>query len=752
MELGLSVSLSNARRTGLSAALDLIFNKASAFDSRVVATRTDPNGSCASYWDSDGVLKFMGMNLIPNSACVGASMPSTLPTGWSLGSPGYTGLSYSVVGTGVTSNGNPYVDIRINGTSTSGGTLSIRPDTTYKTVAPSSTYTASINVALIAGTNPSAAALGFDFSIGGAYAGTVTAAAAAPTSTLTQAKTTGAVSASANQISSVYFYYTALTASQAVDVTLRLSAPQLEFGSTVNTFSPTYGTANSGPRINHDPSQPIGGNGVEIATNFQNATGWGTGGSGFTVANGQVTITNSPQNSWVQFGSLSVGKQYFVKFTVSGLTNGPVAILPAGGAGISASTNGNYSGYITPNANGQGFYIWQSGASNTSCVISNVTVQEATFAPRSWLMEETRTNLLTGNFWSNNGNGSSATSTQNAIGPDGLATSAWTVTESLTSAYQYSISAGGNLTSAVHTASAFVKAGTANKCQLFVNALLSGDYVNFSLTGTGSITAATTPANCSITLLANGWYRVTMQFTATAGSGGVLISHIATATDTRNPATNTGTGRTLFVYGAQIELGATASSFILPTTTTAATTRGTDSGLMSGTGFTSWFPSGNAIGTLVCEFDTAAKDADARAVCLFNSGDSNTVSIRKLTSNALSMVNRLGATNNDITSIPGSNTINNVIKMAVSFNSTAGTAQASYNGGCICTGVFPVINNFDHMNIGIASANSGSINGHIKRITYYPQEFKGAALQNLAAPVIPVPDMLLDFVNNTYYS
>jgi hypothetical protein len=80
----------------------------------------------------------------------------------------------------------------------------------------------------------------------------------------------------------------------------------------------------------------------------------------------------------------------------------------------------------------------------------------------------------------------------------------------------------------------------------------------------------------------NGWYRLTLTATLTsAGSANVLL-YLNNA-DSASAITYAGTGTGSYIYGAQLEAGATASSYI--PTTTAAATRSADVAQITGTNF-----------------------------------------------------------------------------------------------------------------------------------------------------------------------
>jgi hypothetical protein len=185
--------------------------------------------------------------------------------------------------------------------------------------------------------------------------------------------------------------------------------------------------------------------------------------------------------------------------------------------------------------------------------------------------------------------------------------------------YQFTGSTAGT-----GTISLFAKAGTASTISLFTSsASLS---VSFNLatqvvtptTGTGTITS-----------YGNGWYRITA--TATLGSNEVL-QILFTGSN----------GQTIYVWGAQVEAGAYATSYI--PTLGSASTRGSDAA--SKTGISSLI--GQTEGTLFveAEYPREPSGATARKLISVNDGSSNNLVDIYVTSglNTLTARLRAGAT------------------------------------------------------------------------------------------------------------
>jgi hypothetical protein len=128
-----------------------------------------------------------------------------------------------------------------------------------------------------------------------------------------------------------------------------------------------------------------------------------------------------------------------------------------------------------------------------------------------------------------------------------------------------------------YTASCFVKASERTRGRLRMSG--SGAYwdLEFNLTS-GTVTGGTNPF---IQNFGNGWYRIGATFTANQASNNFILFLL----DASGNASYTGDGTSgLFVFGAQIEVGSVATSYI--PTTTAAVTRNAEvisiSGAVSG--------------------------------------------------------------------------------------------------------------------------------------------------------------------------
>lgn len=159
---------------------------------------------------------------------------------------------------------------------------------------------------------------------------------------------------------------------------------------------------------------------------------------------------------------------------------------------------------------------------------------------------EARTNLLTDSeafdTWTIGGGGS-VTANQ-AVAPDG------TTTADQASGVIYK---SPNISSGTRTFSGYIKAGTATTCQVRIDAPAQNK-VTFNITnGTVTTTHGTSLDSYGIEDVGNGWYRAHITVTA-AIVNAVFVPE---------------TSETVFLWGAQLEAGATLSSYIATSGSTA---------------------------------------------------------------------------------------------------------------------------------------------------------------------------------------
>lgn len=288
-------------------------------------------------------------------------------------------------------------------------------------------------------------------------------------------------------------------------------------------------------------------------------------------------------------------------------------------------------------------------------------------------------------------------------------------------------------TGTTYTASAFVKASGYTVANLTVTGAQARR--NFTLSGAGSVGSGFGVASTgTITPIgSDGWYRITMTWTATDSfpvQFWVAIPQNATTDSVVSWAGNGTSG--IFAWGAQLEVGTQASSYIQ--TTTASVTRAADTAIIAaGSNFSSWY-TGGTTGTFVSNWYGNASSSTARSVIA--TSDQTTKHLHMYqTASALTL--RL-ADFNAVTTVTTSNslTAGALTKGAFSYNGTA--TSLCLNGGTVATGTLAFSAAPTWLSIGGPSTNGTSItatdvmlNNSIRTLKYFPARLSDGQIQGL---------------------
>jgi hypothetical protein len=417
----------------------------------------------------------------------------------------------------------------------------------------------------------------------------------------------------------------------------------------------------------------------------------------------------------------------------------PTLLLNAGsGAAIVRPTfSRDFAGEKTLN-NGTGPAIAFTRADATTCATyfdANGVLQTAaanvprfdhdpaTGASRGLLIEESRQNLLQRSeefdnaYWTK----TSTTITANdATAPDGTTSADLaekTGNDATTPARTVAV------TAAAHTASVFVKNVSGDRFRIRIDAT-GGTVVDAIFnTATGAVSTSSAGVTASIQSVGNGWYRCVATYTfASAVNATIGFSP-------RNVDAVDSTGAKAYLWGAQLEAGAFATNYI--PTTTVAVTRQADSAIVNP--ISSFY--NQAEGTLFAEAVAGTTNGTA-------SGIHQQTVVQLLENNTgdiLAAIYRQNSTTNGAFFVGNSGTQADLSQAGFTAGTNARLAAAykvndfalSVNGAAATTDTSGSLPTATTLRIGRYGTSSGFLNGHIRRIAYWPRRLSNALLETL---------------------
>jgi len=368
-----------------------------------------------------------------------------------------------------------------------------------------------------------------------------------------------------------------------------------------------------------------------------------------------------------------------------------------------------------------------------------------TLAPRGLLIEEARTNLVT--YSDDFGNAAwvkvaTTVATNVTPSPDGTASADRLVSTAATAQQWMDAPAASVTTGVSYAFSVYVKASEYTLVQLrFNNAVFSGaEYATFNLAN-GTITQSTGSGH-TITNAGNGWYRCTVIGVATATTTtGPAINLVTNPTGGRNP-TITGNGTSgIYIWGAQLEQAAFATSYI--PTVASTVSRSADIAQMTGTNFSTWY--NQSEGTFISDASSSIVDTTTRSVLTVYASGTPANNIRLLnTLQRQFSVNNSGAQADLDAGDPASNVPN---KIGAAYNTN--DFALSLNGGTVATDTLGTVPTVNTLGLGANEFDASKLNGHLRAVAYYNTRLPNTQLQTLTAPSLASP-LALDFISPTY--
>ena len=439
------------------------------------------------------------------------------------------------------------------------------------------------------------------------------------------------------------------------------------------------------------------------------------------------------------------------------LQSGTVATVGAGSAAIVAMGNGWYRCSVTGVAAAtateafylqlndtsvaadrtytgdgtSGIYLWGAQLEQSATVGEYIpTTGTTNSAPRfdhnpttgeslGLLVEEQRTNLVLNSAdvsqWQ--AINSVVVNTNQVTAPDGTLTGDG-VTAALTNSnvtQQVTITSSTN----TYTVSCFVRNNNAASSRIDgyvragsiinVSAGVTVDWNALTATGTGAA------ANVRLTPYLNGWYQLSYSIVDNnAASDNLRIQFF--------PDIITG-NKQIYLWGLQYEQGAFPTSYI--PTTTAAATRAADVASITGSNFSSWYRQDE--GTV---FASGQSLSTNRVLLAIDDGSM---------SNRYQMTIAGGYTPN-FAAVSGGSVSADIYTAALSQGATANIAAAyrvndfalssnGSNSSIDTVGILPASPSIAM--VGVYQNGSGYLNGHIRRLTYWPQRLPNATLQTI---------------------
>jgi hypothetical protein len=200
-------------------------------------------------------------------------------------------------------------------------------------------------------------------------------------------------------------------------------------------------------------------------------------------------------------------------------------------------------------------------------------------------------------------------------------------------------------------------------------------------------------------------------------------------------------GGTYFAWGAQLETGAFATSYI--PTVASTVTRSADVATMTGTNFSSWY--NQSEGTFVAEADQYAA-ASYGLVAASDGTASNYVMLDTTSSGNSRYRVAVGGVSQAAIVQASAIVPNAVYKVAATYQ--ANSFQAAYNGTLGTEDTSGTLPTVDRLLVG-ATTSGTPLNGHIRAIAYYNTRLPNAQLQTLTAPAL-VTSLALDFISPSY--
>ena len=457
-------------------------------------------------------------------------------------------------------------------------------------------------------------------------------------------------------------------------------------------------------------------------------------GSSATLTSSSITSVN---NGWYRVtvtGSISVGTNFQTYIALSDSATptvdaiGLITYLGTGtniyawGAQIEQRSAVTAYTATTTQAITNYIPVLQTAASGVARFDNNPTTGESL----GLLIEESKTNLFTYSEQFDNAawTKQASTVTANAIvSPDGALDGEKLdeTTANDTHRLEQNVT---TVNGTVYTLSVFAKAAERQWVYLFEDSATNACTFNLS---TGAVGTTQGSVTASISSVGNGWYRCSLTYTQSGTTGRMRIA-VANGTSTTSYTGVANNG--IFIWGAQTEAGAFATSYI--PTVASQVTRAADAASMTGTNFSTWYNNGegmfysegqlnyNPIGGGGAEWFSASDGTQSNKIAPYFSSGSGILFSNVVTSG-----------------VEQANTGATVISANVNFKYASvykvNDFASVVNSGTASTdasGVVPY--RLSQLVIGDGSS-VGNRSRYYKKLAFYPQRLTNAQLQALTS-------------------
>jgi len=356
-----------------------------------------------------------------------------------------------------------------------------------------------------------------------------------------------------------------------------------------------------------------------------------------------------------------------------------------------------------------------------------------TLACKGLLIEESRTNSITGsnafNTWTL---GNSTVATSSVVTPEGTADAWKLVEDSLTANHtaQRSFTAVSGTT---YTASVWLK--SAENGFAFVGFSGSGfptTFISVNLSTGAVSTAVGTPVGAASVAYSNGWWRVSFSLAATASLSSVIDIRLSRDGNWANRSYLGNGVNGMYCYGGQVEAGSFPTSYI--PTVASSVVRSADVCSITGSAFTGFYNQSEGTYQAAYSF-ISGFSITGRAPVLAQASNNSFNELTRIGTSTGSLIQSLDTTSGGL--LTRASTLTSL--SATSLNKVAGAYKIgsnaiSLNGSAVVTASPAAITSLAvilHIGNLHTNASANTLCGHIASIRYYRKRLSNEKLQTL---------------------